>query len=188
MSVDPATAKHKAEHAGETLLFLLAPAAAKNSSPTPRDSSRSRLTRRRAAAHDTHVHRACSAAPSKARARRARSTPARCIPQIRQDQPGRLPDLRHGAGAGESPRKRRARTRNSIDMTRRFWVALALSIPVFAPRNGRPSCRPAQRSCRNGFPTGFSSRSRRRSRSGRAGRSSSAAGRRSRAAISTCSR
>ena len=61
MKVDPATAKHKAEHAGAKHYFCSSDAA-RNSSPNPRaTSSQSRLRRRRSPR------------------RRERSTPARCI-------------------------------------------------------------------------------------------------------------
>ena len=46
-----------------------------------------------------------------------------------------MPDLRHGAGAVDRTR-RAGRTTNSIDMTRRFWIGLVLSVPVFALEMG----------------------------------------------------
>jgi hypothetical protein len=60
---------------------------------------------------------------------RGRSGPAPCIPQIRRDAPGRLPDLRHGAGAARADARRRPEP-GAGDMTRRFWVSAVLAVPL----------------------------------------------------------
>jgi Cu+-exporting ATPase len=46
-----------------------------------------------------------------------------------------LPDLRHGAGAGAGLARRRPDP-ELIDMTRRFWIGLALTLPVFVLEMG----------------------------------------------------
>ena len=51
--------------------------------------------------------------------------------------PRHLPDLRHGAGAaggigGDGP------NHELIDMTRRFWIGLVLTLPVFVLEMGGP--------------------------------------------------
>ena len=109
---------------------------------------------------------------------RARSTPARCIRRSARTIPGHCPIC----GMALEPEVATAATGPSaelVDMTRRFWIALALSVPVFALEMGGHLA-DLHAVVPEAFPTGFSWRSRRRSRSGRAGRSSSAAGRRSR--------
>ena len=110
MSVDPATAKFSAEHAGETYYFCSAkchdkfvadPAAylGKGEMPAP-------------------------AAPS--------GTVYTCPmhPQIRQDHPGNCPIC----GMTLEPEMPTAETGPSaelVDMTRRFWIGTALAVPVF---------------------------------------------------------
>ena len=74
-----------------------------------------------------------------------------------------------------------------IDMTRRFWIALALTVPVFVIEMGGASGRPAS-VVAAAVELAVSSRWRRRWCCGRAGRSSCAAGVRCLRAISTCSR
>ena len=132
MSVDPATAKHKAEHAGRPIISAPA-AAAKNSSPTPRDFSREPAHAPAGPAHE-HAHHAT------ARPRRSPRPPGAIYtcpmhPQIRQDHPGACPIC----GMALEPEVATEATGPSaelVDMTRRFWVALALSIPVFALEMG----------------------------------------------------
>jgi Cu+-exporting ATPase len=115
MSVDPATTTHKAEHEAATYYFCSAPC---------RDRFVAEPARFLAAREP----------PSK-------PAPAGAIytcpmhPEIRQDHPGHCPicgmalepDLATGA---EGP------SAELIDMTRRFWVALTLSIPVVALEMG----------------------------------------------------
>ena len=58
----------------------------------------------------------------------------RCIPRSREAR--RLPDLRHGARADDAERGAGANP-ELADMTRRFWIALALTAPVFALEMGQ---------------------------------------------------
>ena len=65
----------------------------------------------------------------KLRSRRARSTPARCIPQIRQVGPGSCPIC----GMALEPVLATAETGPNpelVDMTRRFWIGTVLALPV----------------------------------------------------------
>jgi P-type Cu+ transporter len=116
MSVDPATAKHKAEHAGATYYFCsagcrgkfvaepakyLAPATPVPTNPAPSG-----------AIYTCPMH-----------------------PEIRQDHPGACPIC----GMALEPEVATAATGPSaelVGMTRRFWIALALSIPVFVLEMG----------------------------------------------------
>jgi P-type Cu+ transporter len=116
MSVDPATAKHQAEHAGATYYFCsagcrgkfvaepakyLAPATPVPTNPAPAG-----------AIYTCPMH-----------------------PEIRQDHPGACPIC----GMALEPEIATEATGPSaelVDMTRRFWIALALSVPVFALEMG----------------------------------------------------
>ena len=51
-------------------------------------------------------------------------------PQIRRDGPGQLPDLRHGARAARTDRSTKRPNPELIDMSRRFWVSAALTLPL----------------------------------------------------------
>ena len=184
MSVDPATAKHRAEHGGKTFFFcsggcrgkFVADPARYLAEPTDAPAG---------AAHEPRPPR--ERAPRRKPAPRGRDLH---LPDASGDSSGpsrRLPDLRHGARAGDrhgSDRPERGTRRHDPALLGR-----ARRSPSLSSRSKWAAISPTCiGSCRNRFPTGFSWRSRLRSRSGRAGRSSSAAGRRSRAAISTCSR
>ena len=116
MSVDPRTAKHRHEHAGQTYYFCsagcrtkftadpakyLAPAAAKPAAPVPAGTI-----------YTCPMH-----------------------PQIRQVGPGFCPIC----GMALEPVDVTAETGPNpelVDMSRRFWVGLALAIPVFALEMG----------------------------------------------------
>jgi P-type Cu+ transporter len=113
MSVDPATARHKDEHAGTTYYFCSAGCREKFMAEPMR----------------------FLAAPI------SHSSPSGSIytcpmhPQIRQDHPGNCPIC----GMTLEPMVAAEATGPStelIDMTRRFWIALALSVPVFALEMG----------------------------------------------------
>ena len=115
MSVDPATARHKAEHAGATYHFCSA-------------GCRDKFVAEPA--------RFLAQPPSS-----PRSAPAGAIytcpmhPQIRQLGPGHCPIC----GMALEPEVASAAGGPSaelIDMSRRFWIALALSVPVFALEMG----------------------------------------------------
>ena len=131
MSVDPATAKHKAGTRARPLSS--APAgAAKNSSPTPRLPWRSQRAHRRAPCITTLT--ASARHPARLRPR-ARSTPAQCIRRSGRTIPAACPIC----GMALEPEIATEATGPSaelVDMTRRFWIALALSIPVFALEMG----------------------------------------------------
>jgi P-type Cu+ transporter len=116
MSVDPATARHKAEYAGAPFFFC------------------SGGCREKFVTEPTKYLAAAAQAPPK-------SAPWGAIytcpmhPQIRQDRPGACPIC----GMALEPEIAAGATGPStelIDMTRRFWIALALSIPVFALEMG----------------------------------------------------
>jgi P-type Cu+ transporter len=132
MSVDPATAKHRAEHAGETFYFcsngcrekFVAEPARYLPGPTHAPAG---------AGHE-HAHDASAASPQKPAPGGAIYT-CPMHPQIRQDHPGACPIC----GMALEPEVATEATGPSaelIDMTRRFWIALALSIPVFALEMG----------------------------------------------------
>jgi P-type Cu+ transporter len=130
MSVDPATAKHQTEHAGATYFFCSAGCREKFVA----DPARYLATVAAASPVDAIADRV-------GRGQRPRlqpdSPPAGAIytcpmhPEIRQDHPGACPIC----GMALEPEIATAAAGPSaelIGMTRRFWVALALSIPVFA--------------------------------------------------------
>ena len=108
-------------------------------------------------------------------------------PEVRQVGPGSCPicgmalePLEVTADAGPNP--------ELADMTRRFWVGLALALPVFALEMGGHLAGLHMLLGAAGLELAAAPAGDARSCSGPAGRSSSAAGRRSRAATSTCSR
>ncbi len=110
MSVDPATAKFSAEHAGETYYFCSAKC------------------------HDKFVADP-AAYLAKAEVPSPAATPGTIYtcpmhPQIRQDHPGNCPIC----GMTLEPEMPTAQTGPSaelVDMTRRFWIGTALAVPVF---------------------------------------------------------
>jgi P-type Cu+ transporter len=132
MSVDPATAKHKSEHAGATYYFCCAGCRGKFVADPARYLAEPAHAPSRAP-HDHAHHPSPSPSPT--------STPADTIytcpmhPEIRQEHPGSCPIC----GMALEPEIATEATGPSaelVDMTRRFWVALALSIPVFALEMG----------------------------------------------------
>ncbi len=132
MSVDPAIAKHKAEHRWKTYVFCSAGCHAQFVADPARFLAEPADPPARAA--HGHAHPASGASPQE-------PAPAGAIytcpmhPQIRQDHPGACPIC----GMALEPEVAMESTGPSaelIDMTRRFWVALALSIPVFALEMG----------------------------------------------------
>ena len=132
MSVDPATAKHRAEHAGATYYFCCAGCRGKFVAD-PARYLRSRLTRRRAPCMSTLTTRRSAPAPTAELPGAIYTCPMH--PQIRQDHPGACPIC----GMALEPEVATEATGPSaelVDMTRRFWIALALSIPVFALEMG----------------------------------------------------
>ena len=142
-----------------------------------------REVRRRSRAVSRRRRAASRARPS----RQARSTPARCIPRSGRPGPAHARSAAwrssrrwSSADAGPNP--------ELADMTRRFWIGLALDRAGVRAGDGRAPDRTCIDGSASRHRTGYSSCWRRRSCCGPAGRSSSAAGPRSRRAISTCSR
>ena len=132
MSVDPAIAKHTAAHGGATYYFCSAGCRGKFVADPMRFLAESAHAPA-GAAHD-HAHGVGASLPPK-------PAPAGTIytcpmhPQIRQDYPGNCPIC----GMTLEPEVAAEATGPSeelVDMTRRFWVALALSIPVVALEMG----------------------------------------------------
>ncbi len=127
MSIDPATAKHKAEHAGAAYYFCSAGCHEKFVADPARYLSEP-ADAPAGAEHD-HAHHAGASTPPK-------SPPAGAIytcpmhPQIRQDHPGNCP-ICGMTLEPEVAAEAAGPNAELVDMTRRFWVALALSIPVF---------------------------------------------------------
>ncbi len=124
MSVTIAAAKHKAEHAGQTYYFCCAGCREKFvaepqifvASPAP--------THRR-----VHSHGPAQPRPQQAPAGAIFTCPMH--PEIRQVGPGSCPIC----GMALEPEVATAEagpSAESIDMTRRFWIALALAAPVVA--------------------------------------------------------
>ncbi len=144
MSVDPASAKHRAEHAGATYYFccggcrekfvaeparyLMKPAAAPGGCGHIHDGPGAPMSHGDAHGHG-HAPAAETPPPKAAPAGTIYTCPMH--PQIRQDRPGACPicgmALEPEVATGtEGP------SAELTDMTRRFWIALALSVPVFA--------------------------------------------------------
>src|ERR1700728_4680049 len=128
MPVDPATAKHKADHAGVTHYFCSAGCRGKFVGDPARFLAEP--THAPAVAADEHVHLPAPPLP-------ANPAPVGAIytcpmhPQIRQDHPGACPIC----GMALEPELATEATGPSaelVDMTRRFWIALALTVPVVA--------------------------------------------------------
>jgi len=131
MSVDPTTAKHKAEHAGEIFYFCCAGCRGKFVAEPARYLAEPAPS---SAGMHGHVHHASAASPQK-------PAPAGAIytcpmhPEIRQDHPGACP-ICGMALEPEIATEAIGPSAELVDMTRRFWVALALSVPVFALEMG----------------------------------------------------
>jgi Cu+-exporting ATPase len=116
MSVDPATAEHQAEHAGATYYFCSAGCRGKFVAEPAK-----------------YLAPATQVPPNPAHAGTIYTCPMH--PQIRQDHPGSCPIC----GMALEPEVATEATGPSaelVDMTRRFWIALALSIPVFVLEMG----------------------------------------------------
>jgi P-type Cu+ transporter len=132
MSVDPATAKHRAEHGGKIFVFCSGRCREKFVT----DPARFVAAPTDALASRTHGH-AHGATPALSPTPGPPSAIYTCPmhPQIRQDHPGACPIC----GMALEPEVATEATGPSaelVDMTRRFWVALALSVPVFALEMG----------------------------------------------------
>ena len=121
--------------------------------------------------------------------RRGSNTPARCIPRSSATRPAPARSAAWRSSRGRSTMED-APNPELVDMTRRMWIAAAARPAGVRARDGRHGARHGARRPRRhrGSPTGSAWCARRRSCSGPAGRSSSAAGRRSSTASPTCSR
>src|SRR3984885_5052381 len=132
MSVDPATAKHRAEHDGKTFFFCSGGCRAKFVA----DPTRFLAEPTHAPATSAHNHSHHTAAPFPAKpALEAAVYTCPMHPQIRQDHPGACP-ICGMALEPETPTEATGPSAELVDMTRRFWIALALSIPVFVLEMG----------------------------------------------------
>ena len=165
MSVDPATAKHRADYHGQTYYFCC------NGCRTKFIADPQKYLAKSKAAPAPVVEGAIYTCPMH--------------PQIRQDGPGACP-ICGMALEPEMPSADTGPNPELADMTRRFWIGLALAVPVMVDRDERAFRRALVRACRR--PTGSSSPSPRRWCCGPAGRSSCAARSRWSRATSTCSR
>ncbi|MBL6938310.1 MAG: cadmium-translocating P-type ATPase [Alphaproteobacteria bacterium] len=122
MTVDPATAKHHVEHDGHDYYFCSAKCRAKFEANPPAYTSRSA-----APAHHTHAHADHTHAPESAPHGAIYTCPMH--PEVRQDHPGACPicgmALEPLIVSGEH-----VHNLELADMSRRFWIGLALSVPV----------------------------------------------------------
>jgi Cu+-exporting ATPase len=115
MKVDPATSKHRFDHDGHTFHFCSA-----------------RCREKFVASPDIYLKPAADPAPAPPKA-----TIYTCPmhPEIRQEGPGSCPlcgmALEPLMVTAEAPANREL-----VDMTRRFWIGLALSLPVFVLEMG----------------------------------------------------
>jgi len=122
MRVDPVTAKHKADYAGQTYYFCSAGCRAKFVADPLK------YVARNDADHSPHQHRTPAPASGGSDADVIYTCPMH--PQIRQKGPGHCPicgmalePLNAAEADGPNP--------ELIDMSRRFWIGLALALPVF---------------------------------------------------------
>ena len=132
MSVDPATARHKAEHDGETFFFCSGRCREKFVA----DPARFVAAPAHAPAsprHDHADHASAAASPKPAPPGAIYTCPMH--PEIRQDHPGACP-ICGMALEPETPAEATGPSAELVDMTRRFWVALGLSVPVFVLEMG----------------------------------------------------
>jgi P-type Cu+ transporter len=133
MSVDSATAKHKAEYGGKTFFFCSDRCREKFVA----DPARFVAAPAHATANPTTHSHAHGATPAPSPTPGPPGTIYTCPmhPQIRQDHPGACPIC----GMALEPEIATEATGPSaelVDMSRRFWIALALSVPVFALEMG----------------------------------------------------
>jgi Cu+-exporting ATPase len=127
MRVDPATAKHRADHDGQTCYFCSAGCRAKFLADPAKYITRTDT------AHPGHHHHAAAPASGPGDAAVIYTCPMH--PRIRQNGPGPCPlcgmALEPLAAAGaEGPNPELS------DMSRRFWIGLVLALPVFVLEMG----------------------------------------------------
>ena len=128
MSVDPATAMHKAEHAGATYYFCCGGCREKFVADPARFLARPAHAPT-VHAHGDADHATAASSPKPAPPGAIYTCPMH--PEIQQDHPGSCP-ICGMALEPETPTQATGPSEELVDMTRRFWVALAPSIPVFA--------------------------------------------------------
>jgi Cu+-exporting ATPase len=131
MSVDPATAKHKAEHAGATYYFCSAGCREKFAADPARFLNQVRAPGSHAHAAHGHSHAASAVEAVAGPAPSGAIYTCPMHPQIRQDHPGNCP-ICGMTLEPETPSEAAGPSAELVDMTRRLWIALALSVPVFA--------------------------------------------------------
>ena len=122
MSVDPATASHRADHTGKTYFFCSAGCREKFLADP------AQYTGKDDPAHAAHYHHDAAPMDKLGNADVIYTCPMH--PQIRHKGPGHCPicgmalePLNTAEADGPDP--------ELIDMTRRFWIGLALALPVF---------------------------------------------------------
>jgi P-type Cu+ transporter len=131
MSVDPATAKHKAGHAGATYYFCSAGCREKFVADPARFLNQVRAPASHAHAAHGHSHAASAVEAVAGPAPSGAIYTCPMHPQIRQDHPGNCP-ICGMTLEPETPSEAAGPSAELVDMTRRLWIALALSVPVFA--------------------------------------------------------
>jgi Cu+-exporting ATPase len=145
MSVDPATARHKAAHAGATYYFcsagcrgkfvaepekyLMKPAAAPGCCRPAHRAPDAPMPD-----GEAHGH-APRAQPQSQNPAPGAIYTCPMHPEIRQDHPGACP-ICGMALEPETPAAAAGPSAELVDMARRFWIALALSVPVFVLEMG----------------------------------------------------
>jgi Cu+-exporting ATPase len=129
MSVDPATAQHRADRAGETYFFCSAGCRAKFLADPSKYIGQSDT------GHPVHHHHHHDAAPVAVPGGTDVIYTCPMHPQIRHKGPGHCPicgmalePLNAADADGPNP--------ELIDMSRRFWIGLALALPVFVLEMG----------------------------------------------------
>jgi Cu+-exporting ATPase len=141
MSVDPAMAKHKVEHAGATYYFCSAGCRGKFVADPPKYLATAGAVADRAGRAPKSVRKDARLSTGYGARLQHQTPPSGAIytcpmhPQIRQDHPGACP-ICGMALEPEVAAETAGPSAELVDMTRRFWVALALSIPVFALEMG----------------------------------------------------
>ncbi|MGZ5989745.1 MAG: HAD-IC family P-type ATPase, partial [Rhizomicrobium sp.] len=127
MAVDPATAKHRTEHAGKPYYFCSARCLGKFVAEPGKYIAQSAG---RSESHTHHDTRATAAETAAETADAGAIYTCPMHPEIRQKGPGSCPICGMAlepvhVTAAETP------SHELIDMTRRFWIGLVLTLPVF---------------------------------------------------------
>jgi len=131
MSVDPATARHMAEHAGATYYFCCGGCREKFVADPMRFLAKAPAPAVHDHAAHGHAHGAHGARGPAKQAPEGAIYTCPMHPEIRQDRPGACP-ICGMALEPELAAEVAGPNAELVDMTRRFWAALALSIPLVA--------------------------------------------------------